>query len=112
MVAAFEPIQAAATLGTRSTPLNAFIIRTLLIHEYRKIHLRDPVLPRSLLPDDWVGTRAYELCRELYSYVFDSAETYLSTEASRLRGELPLVSREALQRFGGIPALRADKLDD
>ena len=102
MVAAFEPIEAAATAGSQPAPLTAFIIRTLLIHQYRKIHLRDPVLPTSLLPADWVGTRAYELCRDLYSYVFDSAEVYLSNEASRLNGELPPVSEAALQRFGGV----------
>ncbi len=47
-------------------PETAFVIRTLLIHEYRKIHLRDPQLPHSLLPEDWIGARAYELCRALY----------------------------------------------
>ena len=101
MVAVFEPIESAAASGSRPAPLTAFIIRTLLIHEYRKIHLRDPVLPTSLLATDWVGTRAYELCRDLYSYVFDSAEIHLSNEASRLDGPLPMVSAEALQRFGG-----------
>ena len=102
MVAAFEPIESAAASSSRPAPLTAFIIRTLLIHEYRKIHLRDPVLPTSLLPTDWVGTRAYELCRDLYGYVFDSAEGYLSTEAARLDGPLPMVSAETLQRFGGV----------
>jgi phenylacetic acid degradation operon negative regulatory protein len=102
MVAAFEPIAAAAASSSRPAPLTAFIIRTLLIHEYRKILLRDPVLPTSLLPADWVGTRAYELCRYLYGYVFESAERYLSNEGARLNGELPQVDADALQRFGGV----------
>ena len=29
---------------------DGFVLRTLLIHEYRKIHLRDPLLPAPLLP--------------------------------------------------------------
>jgi phenylacetic acid degradation operon negative regulatory protein len=102
MVAAFEPIEAAADSSSRPAPLAAFIIRTLLIHEYRKIQLRDPALPASLLPADWVGTRAYELCRDLYGYVFDPAETYLSIEGSLLNGGLPRVDEDALQRFGGV----------
>lgn len=103
MVTAFEPIAAAAASSSRPAPLTAFIIRTLLIHEYRKILLRDPVLPTSLLPVDWVGTRAYELCRYLYGYVFESAEMYLSNEGSRLNDdELPRVDADALQRFGGV----------
>lgn len=109
MIAAFDPIRAAGAPGSPPTPLTAFIIRTLLVHEYRKIHLRDPALPRSLLPDDWVGIHAYELCRELYSYVFGAAEAYLSQEASRLRGILPPVSHSALQRFGGISALATSR---
>ena len=44
-------------------PKQAFVIRTLLIHEYRKIHLRDPLLPHDLLPKDWIGAEAYEVCR-------------------------------------------------
>lgn len=107
MVAAFEPIAAAAASCARPAPLTAFIIRTLLIHEYRKILLRDPVLPTSLLPADWVGTRAYELCRDLYGYAFESAETYLSIEGARLHGELPRVNADTLQRFGGVTSAAA-----
>jgi phenylacetic acid degradation operon negative regulatory protein len=102
MVSAFAPIEAAAASCARPAPNTAFVIRTLLIHEYRKIHLRDPVLPTSLLPADWIGTRAYELCRDLYRHVFESAEAYLAHETSRLDGPLPQVSAESLQRFGGV----------
>jgi len=102
MVAAFAPIETAARSCARPAPITAFVIRTLLIHQYRKIHLRDPVLPTSLLPTDWIGTRAYELCRDLYRYVFESAEAYLENETSRLEGPLPQVSADALQRFGGV----------
>lgn len=104
MITTFEPIREAAALGEEPTPLTAFIIRTLLIHEYRKIHLRDPTLPQMLLPEGWVGTRAYELCHNLYAHVFGAAETHLSQVASRLDSELPPVDPQTRQRFGGIPA--------
>jgi phenylacetic acid degradation operon negative regulatory protein len=81
----------------------AFVIRTLLIHEYRKIHLRDPLLPPSLLPADWIGTRAYELCRELYRTVFAAAESFVSTHAEMLNGALPPLSGSTFTRFGGLP---------
>ena len=67
----------------------AFLVRTLLIHEYRKIHLQDPLLPAKLLPADWIGTRAYELTRRIYAAVFATAEGYLSASARRLRAPLP-----------------------
>jgi phenylacetic acid degradation operon negative regulatory protein len=80
----------------------SFIVRTLLIHEYRKIHLRDPLLPQVLLPGAWVGRDAYELCRRLYQQVFAAAEAFVSTQAETLAGPLPEANDEARARFGGI----------
>jgi phenylacetic acid degradation operon negative regulatory protein len=80
----------------------AFVIRTLLIHEYRKIHLQDPLLPPALLPADWVGAAAYDLSRRLYSAVFPAAEHYLSNTASTTSEPLPAANASALARFGGI----------
>jgi len=83
-------------------PEAAFVLRTLLIHEYRKLHLRDPLLPERLLPPDWPGTRAANLCREIYILIFAASESYLSTCASRLNGALPAPDRTIMQRFGGL----------
>ncbi len=80
----------------------AFLVRTLLIHEYRKIHLQDPLLPAKLLPPGWVGTRAYELTRRIYAAVFAAAEAYLSASARRLHAPLPAASAAAVARFGGL----------
>jgi phenylacetic acid degradation operon negative regulatory protein len=82
-------------------PETAFVIRTLLIHEYRKIHLEDPLLPPALLPDNWVGAAAYEVCRRLYARVFAAAEAYLTESARRLSRPLPQRSA-AQERFGGL----------
>ncbi len=75
------------------------MIRTLLIHEYRKIHLQDPLLPAPLLPPDWVGTAAFELCAALYNTVFANAETCLTEAASTLTGALPAFDTRAHVRF-------------
>lgn len=103
-MALFEPLQKVLAKDATLEPETAFIVRTLLIHEYRKVHLRDPLLPRSLLPEDWVGASAYELCRNLYTRVFAAAETFLSTEAATCNGSLPPASTPTLQRFGGLLA--------
>lgn len=115
-VDAFKPIQAAVALAAArpgalaSVPAPgalgaeaAFVIRTLLIHDYRKIHLQDPLLPPPLLPDDWIGSTAYSLCSELYGNVFAAAEGFLSGTASTLRDPLPPAELAAYARFGGIP---------
>jgi phenylacetic acid degradation operon negative regulatory protein len=84
-------------------PADAFLVRTLLIHEYRKIHLRDPLLPPSLLPADWPGTAAYEVCRTVYERVFRAAEQHLSAAAARLDGSLPAPEAAVYRRFAGLP---------
>lgn len=99
-VATFAPVHEAISASIE--PSTAFVIRTLLIHEYRKIHLRDPLLPHSLLPDDWIGAQAYELCRELYRAVFARGDQFVSEVAETLSGKLPPASRETLRRFGGL----------
>jgi phenylacetic acid degradation operon negative regulatory protein len=105
----FTPVAAALRTGGVPTPRVAFVIRTLLIHEYRKIHLRDPLLPDELLPGDWVGTAAYELCRELYRALFRAAERHLSLQAHTLAGALPAASRAARGRFArGSAKVRSD----
>lgn len=101
----FAPV-AAALDDAINAPLAgdiAFILRTLLLHEYRKIHLRDPLLPAALLPEDWVGTDAQRLCRDLYAKVFPASEQYLSATVQTQAGALPAPAAEIFQRFGGLP---------
>jgi phenylacetic acid degradation operon negative regulatory protein len=98
----FAAVRSALEAHATVTPEAAFIVRTLLIHDYRKIHLRDPLLPPALLPVDWVGSGAYDLCGSLYSKVFAQAEEFLTVTASTLEARLPAAEPAAYQRFGGI----------
>ena len=82
-----------------------FLVRTLLIHEYRRLHLRDPLLPSQLLRADWPGARAATLCRDIYALVFAPSETHLSHVAVKLAGPLPPADPSVMQRFGGIGPL-------
>jgi len=100
-IKSFEPLAATPRGAGALPPGDAFLVRTLLIHEYRKIHLRDPLLPPSLLPEDWPGTAAYELCRSIYAGVCAAAEYHLTACASRLDGPLPDAQASLYQRFGG-----------
>jgi phenylacetic acid degradation operon negative regulatory protein len=79
-----------------------FIVRTLLIHEYRRLHLRDPLLPPRLLRANWPGAQAAALCRDIYARVFAASEVYLSRVAEQLDGPLPAPDAAVMQRFGGI----------
>lgn len=101
-VRAFEPVSEAMAHGALPAPESAFALRTLLVHEYRRILLRDPLLPTALLPADWAGSAAYELCRRIYPRVFARAEEYLTAIGARLDGALPAPTEATYARFGGL----------
>jgi phenylacetic acid degradation operon negative regulatory protein len=86
-------------------PRDCFLVRTLLIHEYRRLHLRDPLLPGQLLRSNWPGAQAATLCRNIYALVFAASESYLASVAWRLSGALPAAEASVLQRFGGVGPL-------
>ena len=98
----FKALQGNSTLSEEA----AFRVRTLLIQEYRKALLRDPLLPVELLPRDWHGTAAYQLCRNLYRAVYAPADRYLEENMETADGPLPPPSRAYWQRFGGLEETR------
>ena len=98
----FRPVYKGLSGKAQLTEKAAFVIRTLLIQEYRKVILRDPLLPVELLPADWHGAAAYQLCRNLYRAVHASADAYLNDNMETADGPLPPPSRSFLQRFGGL----------
>ncbi len=61
----------AATLS----PIEAFALRTMIVHDLRRARLSDPDLPAVLLPEAWVGTEAFELAGRLYRAVDEQAWT-------------------------------------
>ncbi|MBT8143182.1 MAG: phenylacetic acid degradation operon negative regulatory protein PaaX [Gammaproteobacteria bacterium] len=79
----------------------AFQVRILLLHEYRKIILRDPFLPEALLPSDWSGTAAYQLCRNLYRAVAEPSERFITSAMETAEGPLPPAEPGFFDRFGG-----------
>ena len=101
-VESYEPALRAIRKDGRLVPKTAFLIRTLMIQEYRKILLRDPQMPAELLPEGWHGTKAYRLCRELYRRTYERADDYLSTAVATIEGPLPPPAAEYNSRFGGL----------
>jgi phenylacetic acid degradation operon negative regulatory protein len=84
-IARFAPV--ALVLETLS-PAEAFFVRTLLIHEYRRVLLRDPNLPAAFLPADWPGVRARQLCESLYRGLLASSEQFLCERVETADGPL------------------------
>lgn len=98
----FRPVFRAAQKTTDMDARLAFQIRTLLIQEYRRILLRDPLLPAELLPATWNGTAAYQLCRNLYGLVYSAADEFMSANFETAEGPLPPPAPEFFRRFGGL----------
>jgi len=62
--------------------------------------LHDPLLPVALLPADWPGMAARQLCREIYRGLLSASEQWLDRHGSSENGHLPAAGAELGQRFG------------
>lgn len=98
----FRPLLKALSRSEELARKSSFIVRTLLIQEYRKVLLRDPLLPAELLPVDWHGNAAYQLCRNLYLRVHARADGYLDDAIETADGPLPPPGTAFTKRFGGL----------
>ena len=59
------------------TDEQAFLLRLLLVHDFRRLLLRDPMLPHSLLPAGWRGSPARLLFNNLYALLLPASERHL-----------------------------------
>jgi phenylacetic acid degradation operon negative regulatory protein len=98
----FEPLLALLDDGPAIAPEQAFVIRTLLIHTYRRVQLHDPHLPVELLPAPWPGVQAYELARQLYRRLYAGAEQHIMLALRREDEQAPEAGPRFYQRFGGL----------
>src|ERR1700733_16204774 len=95
----FEPLRGWIGRRERLSDLDAFMARILLIHYYRRVVLRDPLLPPALLPADWPGRAARELCGEIYRGLLSASEQWLDRYGSNETGPLPAAGKELRRRF-------------
>ena len=87
------------------TPDRCFQIQLLLIHFYRRVVLKDPLLPEELLPAHWAGQTARQLCINIYQRVSPGALAFVSEKGESSVGELPVPGPLYYQRFGGLPGV-------
>ncbi|MDW8336702.1 MAG: phenylacetic acid degradation operon negative regulatory protein PaaX [Tepidimonas sp.] len=97
-VARYAPIEAVLR-GQQVPPEAAFLGRTLLIHDWRRLLLRDPQLPAELLPREWPGERARQVCRRLYRLLLAPAERHLDAHLRLADGQVPPPAAWLWQRF-------------
>jgi phenylacetic acid degradation operon negative regulatory protein len=83
-------------------PEQAFVVRSLLIHAFRRVTLHDPQLPRELAPPRWPAPRAYALCRDFYRLTQRAAEEHLASTVEPADGPLAPAAPYFYERFGGL----------
>ncbi len=96
----FEPLRGWISRREALSQADAFTARILLIHHYRRVVLRDPLLPVALLPKDWPGGAARQLCGEIYRGLLPLSEQWLDGHAVNEDGPLPKAGIELARRFG------------
>ena len=98
----FRPVLQAVRRSRELEAAQCFQLRTLLIHEYRRILLHDTDLPDALLPSDWPGRKALSLTATLYDLVQLGAVQYLRRELETANGTLPAPDPGYYERFRGL----------
>jgi phenylacetic acid degradation operon negative regulatory protein len=78
----------------------AFLLRSLLIHDYRRLLLRDPQLPGVLLPEHWAGHEARQVCGRLYGLLLAPSERHLDRQLRLADGQALVASALLGERFG------------
>lgn len=95
----FEPLRSWIGRRERLDEAEAFTARILLIHHYRRVVLRDPLLPMELLPRDWPGRAARKLCGEIYRALLRKSEQWLDRHGTNETGPLPPAGEALMRRF-------------
>lgn len=98
----FRPIVRRLGQKPSPEPAHAFALRVLAMHDFRRVLLRDPMLPETLLPAGWAGAEARSLLIDFYRRVHRAAESHIEARLETARGPLPAANADYWGRFGGL----------
>jgi phenylacetic acid degradation operon negative regulatory protein len=98
-LATFAPLEAAFVAGSAVGDLEALALRIRLVHAYRRIALKDPLLPDELLPAGWPGHEARRTCASIYRRVREPSERWLDRHGASAQGPLPSPDQSLRRRF-------------
>jgi phenylacetic acid degradation operon negative regulatory protein len=79
--------------------LDDLVLRILVVHELRRIVLRDPDLPLALLGKDWPGAEARLLAAQLWRQSLTGSEKWLDLNGRTADGPLPKPAKALQHRF-------------
>lgn len=74
----FAPVRSQVEKGVELSEASALVLRIIMVHEWRRIYLKDVNLPEEMKPQLWRGTDAYRLVSSLYKMLVLQSEAYLN----------------------------------
>lgn len=77
LIEAWRPLARRLERSGAMRGIDAMAARILLIHDWRRIVLRDPGLPAALLPRDWPGEKARNLTAAIYAHLREPSDAWL-----------------------------------
>ncbi len=80
-------------------PLDALVLRLLLVHDWRRALLHTPVLPFALQPSGWPLAAVRRRVAELYLELLPASSRWLDGRGETLT--LPADDASVRRRFGG-----------
>jgi phenylacetic acid degradation operon negative regulatory protein len=95
----FDSVSRALATDQPLDGADALVVRTLLIHHFRRVVLRDPGLPAVLLPLDWPAVGARALAARLYRRLVPASEAWLDVRARAEDGLLRAPDATFGERF-------------
>ncbi|MBJ6123885.1 PaaX family transcriptional regulator [Microvirga splendida] len=98
----YSDILGALERGAARSDLDALLVRILLIHDYRRAVLKDPLLPAQLLPQPWAGATARVLCGTIYKALVPASEQWIDAHAHNDKGDLPEAGSDFRGRFASL----------
>ena len=98
-LAQFAPLGRSLERGFAPAPLPALLARLMLIHDYRRSILRDPLLPPKLRPGDWAGREAHAAARRIYRALVAPAERWIDAHLRAGGKPLPAPGAAFRRRF-------------
>ena len=97
----FEPMAAVLDRVGPEDEETCFLLRSLLIHEFRHLLLSEPDLPAELFPADCLSHPARDLVARIYLAIVEPAERHFRGMAESEQGALPPADAQFALRFGG-----------
>ncbi len=90
-----EDVNTVKSLDGRS----AMALRSLLVHNWRRIVLKDVNWPRKVRPSVWPGHRALKIMRKIYHQLLPASEEWLDKLDASPDGSLPDPKNDLRLRF-------------